>query len=207
MHLSLHCKSCNLISVWQYATKTAKTLLLLLLLLLLNAETDIIRVSLSSLRITSRTLFKVKIQNKIWCVQFGKIKGMTWQKDAFSDDAWMCRVSQTQWCWMAKFSRHVAQRSRKCGHQSSYDTKMMWLLVRSNSNELNLLNPSEFRGNYSATSNNTKLVHWPSMGGLLHLVQRGGDWVGYGPAESPPCVPNVTAHPSMASAPITVIAV
>jgi len=23
-----------------------------------------------------------------------------------------------------------------------------------------------------------KLVHWPSMGGLLHLVQRGGDWAG-----------------------------
>ena len=23
-----------------------------------------------------------------------------------------------------------------------------------------------------------KLVHWPLMGGLLHLVQRGGDWTG-----------------------------
>jgi len=34
------------------------------------------------------------------------------------------------------------------------------------------------RGNYSATSNNMKLVHWPLMGGLLHLVQRGGDWAG-----------------------------
>ena len=30
------------------------------------------------------------------------------------------------------------------------------------------------RGNYSASSNNTKSVHWPLMGGLLHLVQRGG---------------------------------
>jgi len=30
-------------------------------------------VSLSSLKITSRTLFKVKIQNKIRCAQFGKI--------------------------------------------------------------------------------------------------------------------------------------
>jgi len=31
----------------------------------------------------------------------------------------------------------------------------------------------ECRGNYSATSNkgnNMKLVHWPLMGGLLHLV-------------------------------------
>jgi len=46
----------------------------------------------------------------------------------------------------------------------------------------NLVNPSlpsEFRGkNYSATSNNMKLVQWPLMGGLLHLVQRGGDWRG-----------------------------
>jgi len=40
------------------------------------------------------------------------------------------------------------------------------------------------------------------MGGLLHLVQRGGD-------PSPPspllAVPNVTAHPSTASVPITVL--
>jgi len=39
-------------------------------------------------------------------------------------------------------------------------------------------NTLEFRGNYSATSNNMKLVHWPLMGGLLHLVQRGGDCIG-----------------------------
>jgi len=31
-------------------------------------------------------------------------------------------------------------------------------------------------GNYSATSNNMRFVHWPLMGGLLRLVQRGGDW-------------------------------
>jgi len=34
------------------------------------------------------------------------------------------------------------------------------------------------RDKYSATSNNMKLVHWPLMDGLLHLVQRGGDWAG-----------------------------
>jgi len=34
--------------------------------------------------------------------------------------------------------------------------------------------PLDSRGNYGATSNNTKLVHWPLMGGLLHLVQRRG---------------------------------
>ena len=44
----------------------------------------------------------------------------------------------------------------------------------------NVFSPLESKGNYSATSNNMKLVHWPLMGGLLHLVQRGGDWAGYG---------------------------
>jgi len=43
------------------------------------------------------------------------------------------------------------------------------------------------------------------MGGLLHLVQRGG----LSGARSPPrpllAVPNVTAHPSTASVPITVL--
>ena len=35
-----------------------------------------------------------------------------------------------------------------------------------------------------------KLVHWPLMDGLLHYVQRGGDWA---------------AHPSKANVPITVL--
>ena len=43
------------------------------------------------------------------------------------------------------------------------------------------------------------------MGGLLHLVRQGGAWR----AEAPPspllAVPNVTAHLSMASVPITVL--
>ena len=47
------------------------------------------------------------------------------------------------------------------------------------------VNPLEFRGNHSATTNNIKLVHWPSMGGLLYLVHRGGDWVGPQPAPPP----------------------
>ena len=60
------------------------------------------------------------------------------------------------------------------------------------------------------------MVHWPLMGGLLHLLQWGGAWAGCGPAKSPPrctkfcspprpllAVPNVTAHPSTASEPIT----
>jgi len=44
------------------------------------------------------------------------------------------------------------------------------------------------------------LVHWPLMGGLLHLVQRGEDWLRLLLA-----VLNVTARPSTASVPITVL--
>jgi len=51
---------------------------------------------------------------------------------------------------------------------------------------ISLGNPLEWRGNYSATSNNMKLVHWPLMGGLLHLVQRGGDWAEPQPTQVPP---------------------
>ena len=61
------------------------------------------------------------------------------------------------------------------------------------------------RRNYSVKSNNINLVHWPLMGGLLHLVQRGGDWAGPSPPRPLLAVPNVTAHPSTASVPITVL--
>jgi len=36
-----------------------------------------------------------------------------------------------------------------------------------------MVNPLQCKGNYSATSNNIKLVHRPLMGGLLYLAQRG----------------------------------
>jgi len=39
----------------------------------------------------------------------------------------------------------------------------------------NFVNRLQCKCNYSATLNNMKFVHWPVMGGLLHLVQRGGD--------------------------------
>ena len=62
-------------------------------------------------------------------------------------------------------------------------------------------------GNNSSRSNNMKLEHWPLVGGLLHLVQRWGDWVGPQPAQAlHHCTKiNVTAHPSTVSVPITVL--
>ena len=62
------------------------------------------------------------------------------------------------------------------------------------------INRLECTGNCRATSNNIKLVHWPLMRRLLHLVQRWGYW-----ARLLFAVPNVTAHPSTASVPITVL--
>jgi len=48
------------------------------------------------------------------------------------------------------------------------------------------INPLIGKGNYSATSNNMKLVHWPLMDGLLHLVQRRKDWAGPQPTQAHP---------------------
>ena len=67
------------------------------------------------------------------------------------------------------------------------------------------VNALESSGNYSATSNNMKLVHWPLMAGLLHLVQQRGAWAGWSPTQSLLAVPNVTAHPLTASVLITVL--
>jgi len=68
------------------------------------------------------------------------------------------------------------------------------------------VNPLLGTGTYNVTSNHMKLVHWQLIGGLLHLVQRGGDWAGPQPAHRPLLVvPNVTGHPSTASVPITVM--
>ena len=67
------------------------------------------------------------------------------------------------------------------------------------------INPLIGTENYSTTLNNMTLVHWPLMDGLLHLVQQGGDWAGLHAARPLLTVPNVTAHPSTASVPITVL--
>jgi len=40
-----------------------------------------------------------------------------------------------------------------------------------------------------------KLVHWPSMSGLLHLVQQGGDWAGPQPAHGTPCCTKCNSPP------------
>jgi len=37
-----------------------------------------------------------------------------------------------------------------------------------------------------------KLVHWPLMGGLLHLLQRGGHWAGLHPNQALPRRPRCT---------------
>jgi len=68
-----------------------------------------------------------------------------------------------------------------------------------------VVNPLDYRHNYSASSNNMKLVHWPLMGGLLHLVQRGGVWAGCGPAQTPPRCTKCNSPPINGQCPITVL--
>ena len=66
-------------------------------------------------------------------------------------------------------------------------------------------NPLECKCNYSVTSNNMKSVHWPLMDGLLHLVQRGGNWAGPQPAQASPRCTKCNSSPSTPSEPITVL--
>jgi len=84
-----------------------------------------------------------------------------------------------------------------------YSNKHRIVAMVTNIYQRNIVNPLDSKDNYSATSNNTKMVHWPLMGGLLHLLQ------GLRRAAAPPspllAVPNVTTHPSTASVPITVL--
>jgi len=44
-----------------------------------------------------------------------------------------------------------------------------------NNGKIDRLNPLACKDNDNVTSNTMKLVHWPLMSGLLHLVQRRGD--------------------------------
>jgi len=73
------------------------------------------------------------------------------------------------------------------------------------SSDYDVINPLECRGDYSATPSNMKLIHWLLVGGVLHLVQREGTGWGHSPPWPLFAVPNVTTHPSMASAPITIL--
>ena len=57
-----------------------------------------------------------------------------------------------------------------------------------------IVDPLERKANYSATSNNVKLVHWPLIGGLLHLVQRGGACAGCVKCNIPPINGQCTNH-------------
>ena len=64
------------------------------------------------------------------------------------------------------------------------------------------INALEYRGNYSATSNNTTLA---VDGWAVAFGTWWSDWAGPQPTQALPAVPNVTAHPSTASVPVTVL--
>ena len=106
-----------------------------------------------------------------------------------------------------RYSASLAWRRNKRRNNVDLSTVNTKLLYLADCRCGEIINPLKCRGNYIATSNNMKLVHWPLMGGLSHLVQRGGDLAGRGPSPPMPllAVPNITAHPSTASVPITIL--
>ena len=63
--------------------------------------------------------------------------------------------------------------------------------------------PLEGKGNCAASNN--MLVHWALMGGLLHLVQQGGDRAEPQPAQVPPHCTKCNSPPSTPSVPIAVL--
>ena len=60
-----------------------------------------------------------------------------------------------------------------------------------------LINPLECKDSCGATLNNMKLVHWPSMGGLLHLVKRGWHWAGCSPDRPSSLYPPINGQCTM----------
>jgi len=93
-----------------------------------------------------------------------------------------------------------------CSAQALIITRSLrskWRMVSVYTRRSNL-NPLNSKGN-SATSNSTNLVYWPLLGVLLHLVQPGGPGRAATSPSSILTVPNVTAHPSTASVPTTVL--
>jgi len=85
--------------------------------------------------------------------------------------------------------------------------KILSVLISGHSVEQFYVNPLECKGNYSATSNNMKLVTWYTgcwWVGCYILYRDEGPGRGRSP-RSFLGVPNVTAHPLTASVPVTVL--
>jgi len=107
----------------------------------------------------------------------------------------------------------AAEKSTKCDICRYPIAFIIWLFtIRTVSVELPLygkkiidskiINPLDSKGNYSATSNNTKLVLWV---GCYIWYSEEGPGRAAAPLSPLLALPNVTAHPSTASVPITVL--
>jgi len=127
-----------------------------------------LKCSLSALT-QARNQFVYCLEN-MWCAQI-------WKVVSRQTNVPNCHINTYQTTGNTDtFSSSKGQRE-----VSYLKSKPIMQCIVANSSSAGFLNPLE-----CATSNNTKLVHWPLMGGLLHLVQRGGAWAGWGPTQSPP---------------------
>jgi len=118
--------------------------------------------------------------------------------------SWRAKHPATSWLWCLQWEPGYSELARQSAALQSRD----WLLIKNECWRWHWLdccshehvNPLEFRGSFSATSTNMKLVHWPLMGGLSEV----GTWLDRSLPRPLLAVPNVTAHPSTATVPITV---
>ena len=80
--------------------------------------------------------------------------------------------------------RRRRRRHRHCRHRCArtHPTNMLLAFACISWNDV-VINPLMGTGNYTATPNNMKLVHWPW---LLHLAQRWGDWATPQPTRASP---------------------
>ena len=83
--------------------------------------------------------------------------------------------------------RRRRRRHQHCRHRCArtHPTNMLLAFACISWNDV-VINPLMGTGNYTATPNNMKLVHWPLIGGLLHLAQRWGDWATPQPTRASP---------------------
>jgi len=107
-----------------------------------------------------------KITSKIWWMYRFLLEG-DWRR-------WFASTSESS--RLASFTEELPTKlSANLAHLQLISTSRLCDMPRETLREVSLTgNPLDSIGNYSATSNNRKLAHWPLMGGLLHLVQRGG---------------------------------
>jgi len=110
-----------------------------------------------------------KIRHSCWWVRH--------EQKAIQRSNYTGEVTDVKSNWQSKFDGYPQSRT-SCRHRPHF------LLIDSSAFNVHLLTKLLTSGLFWCMYTAIRW-HWPLMGGLLHLVQRGGAWTGCGPAQSP----------------------